>query len=107
MPFLCLLLKYQTGISHRVAKEMNTTIGGLVGYTVRFDDCTSENTKIKYMTDGMLFFCFTLLAHCNPISTLYSEVEMTNKRLPTVYYGWQFECVQLFCGHQAILTHVC
>lgn len=25
-----------------------------VGYTVRFDDCTSPETIIKYMTDGML-----------------------------------------------------
>ena len=25
-----------------------------VGYTVRFDDVTSNATKIKYMTDGML-----------------------------------------------------
>jgi ATP-dependent RNA helicase DHX8/PRP22 len=27
---------------------------GLVGYSVRFDDNTSKNTKIKYLTDGML-----------------------------------------------------
>lgn len=25
-----------------------------VGYTVRFDDVTSEDTKIKFLTDGML-----------------------------------------------------
>lgn len=25
-----------------------------VGYSIRFDDCTSEKTLIKYMTDGML-----------------------------------------------------
>lgn len=25
-----------------------------VGYNVRFDDCTSAETKIKYMTDGKL-----------------------------------------------------
>jgi hypothetical protein len=25
-----------------------------VGYSIRFDDCTSPRTKIKYMTDGML-----------------------------------------------------
>lgn len=25
-----------------------------VGYTIRFEDCSSERTKIKYMTDGML-----------------------------------------------------
>ena len=25
-----------------------------MGYTIRFEDCTSPETKIKYMTDGML-----------------------------------------------------
>ena len=25
-----------------------------VGYPIRFEDCTSERTRIKYMTDGML-----------------------------------------------------
>ncbi len=25
-----------------------------VGYTIRFEDCTSPETAIKYMTDGML-----------------------------------------------------
>ena len=25
-----------------------------VGYSIRFEDCTSERTRIKYMTDGML-----------------------------------------------------
>lgn len=25
-----------------------------MGYAIRFEDCTSENTVIKYMTDGIL-----------------------------------------------------
>ncbi len=25
-----------------------------VGYSIRFEDCTSEKTVLKYMTDGML-----------------------------------------------------
>ena len=25
-----------------------------VGYSIRFEDCTSERTLVKYMTDGML-----------------------------------------------------
>ena len=28
--------------------------GSEVGYTVRFDDCTASDTRIKYMTDGIL-----------------------------------------------------
>jgi pre-mRNA-splicing factor ATP-dependent RNA helicase DHX16 len=41
-------------VSARVAHEMNATLGGEVGYQIRFEDCTSERTVIKYMTDGML-----------------------------------------------------
>lgn len=29
-------------------------LGGIVGYSIRFEDCTSEHTLIKYMTDGVL-----------------------------------------------------
>lgn len=29
-------------------------LGGTVGYAIRFEDCTSEHTLIKYMTDGVL-----------------------------------------------------
>lgn len=41
-------------IAKRVAEEKGTQVGGLVGYHVRFDDCSSAQTKIKFMTDGML-----------------------------------------------------
>ncbi|KAK6182959.1 hypothetical protein SNE40_010524 [Patella caerulea] len=41
-------------VSQRVAEEKKTAVGRLVGYCVRFEDMTSEATKIKYMTDGML-----------------------------------------------------
>ena len=41
-------------VAARVSDEMNTKIGREVGYSIRFEDCTSEKTIIKYMTDGML-----------------------------------------------------
>ena len=41
-------------VSHRVSEEMGTKLGQEVGYAIRFEDCTSENTIIKYMTDGIL-----------------------------------------------------
>ena len=41
-------------IAQRVSQELNTELGEKVGYCVRFEDCTSQSTKIKYMTDGML-----------------------------------------------------
>lgn len=33
---------------------MNVELGGKVGYNIRFEDQTSKETKIKYMTDGVL-----------------------------------------------------
>ncbi|XP_076809784.1 ATP-dependent RNA helicase DHX33-like [Clavelina lepadiformis] len=41
-------------IAQRVAQEMDVELGKQVGYCVRFEDFTSTQTKIKYMTDGML-----------------------------------------------------
>ncbi|XP_058452178.1 pre-mRNA-splicing factor ATP-dependent RNA helicase DHX16 [Malaya genurostris] len=41
-------------VAARVAQEMNVKLGNEVGYSIRFEDCTSERTVIKYMTDGTL-----------------------------------------------------
>lgn len=41
-------------VAARVADEMGTKLGHEVGYSIRFEDCTSDSTRIKYMTDGML-----------------------------------------------------
>lgn len=41
-------------VSKRVADEMGVKLGHEVGYSIRFEDCTSEKTVLKYMTDGML-----------------------------------------------------
>jgi ATP-dependent helicase HrpA len=41
-------------IASRVADELGTSIGELVGYTVRFSDQVGEDTLIKVMTDGIL-----------------------------------------------------
>lgn len=41
-------------VSKRVAEEFGCRLGSEVGYTIRFEDCTSPETVIKYMTDGML-----------------------------------------------------
>ena len=42
-------------VAKRVAEEMQSKLGeGLVGYSIRFEDCTSKKTVIKYMTDGIL-----------------------------------------------------
>ncbi|THH16647.1 hypothetical protein EW146_g4029 [Bondarzewia mesenterica] len=41
-------------VAKRVAEEVGCRLGQEVGYTIRFEDCTSPETRIKYMTDGML-----------------------------------------------------
>uniref|UniRef100_A0A0N4Z3M9 RNA helicase n=1 Tax=Parastrongyloides trichosuri TaxID=131310 RepID=A0A0N4Z3M9_PARTI len=41
-------------VAKRVAEEYGCRLGAEVGYTIRFEDCTSNETIIKYMTDGML-----------------------------------------------------
>ncbi|RKP24572.1 P-loop containing nucleoside triphosphate hydrolase protein [Syncephalis pseudoplumigaleata] len=41
-------------VAARVAEEMGVKLGYEVGYTIRFEDCTSDKTVLKYMTDGSL-----------------------------------------------------
>ena len=41
-------------VAARVAEEMNVKVGHEVGYSIRFENCTSRKTIIQYMTDGML-----------------------------------------------------
>lgn len=58
-----------TSLARRVAVEMGqpdpavlpnvkgkarTAAGGLVGYSIRFEDRTTRNTRVKFMTDGMV-----------------------------------------------------
>uniref|UniRef100_A0A8C1U5M8 RNA helicase n=1 Tax=Cyprinus carpio TaxID=7962 RepID=A0A8C1U5M8_CYPCA len=41
-------------VAQRVADEMDIMLGQEVGYSIRFEDCSSAKTILKYMTDGML-----------------------------------------------------
>ena len=42
-------------VAKRVSEEMNTHLGDIVGYTIRFEEFINEKTtKIKYMTEGIL-----------------------------------------------------
>lgn len=41
-------------VAQRVADELDVQLGQEVGYTIRFEDVTSNRTVLKYMTDGML-----------------------------------------------------
>lgn len=41
-------------LATRLAEELHTTVGGAVGYQVRFTDRTGAGTRVKLMTDGIL-----------------------------------------------------
>ncbi|KAJ2165754.1 ATP-dependent RNA helicase [Coemansia sp. RSA 353] len=43
-----------TSIAKRVAEEVGTPLGARVGYTIRFEDCSSDKTQLKFCTDGLL-----------------------------------------------------
>ncbi|KAK5991411.1 Pre-mRNA-splicing factor ATP-dependent RNA helicase prp22 [Cladobotryum mycophilum] len=84
-------------VAKRVAEEVGCKLGEEVGYTIRFEDCTSPSTRIKYMTDGMLqreilmdpdmkrYSCIMLdEAHERTISTdvLFALLKKALKRRP-------------------------
>ena len=41
-------------VSEFIAKQMGTSLPGIIGYKMRFEDRTNNQTKIKIMTDGIL-----------------------------------------------------
>ncbi|OAF71462.1 hypothetical protein A3Q56_00755 [Intoshia linei] len=57
-------------VAQRVATEMDVQIGMQVGYSIRFEDCTSSSTFLKYLTDGMLL----REAMADPVMSNYSCV---------------------------------
>uniref|UniRef100_A0A8C9Y364 RNA helicase n=1 Tax=Sander lucioperca TaxID=283035 RepID=A0A8C9Y364_SANLU len=72
-------------VAQRVAQEMQCNLGREVGYQVRFDDCTSPSTVVKYMTDG----CLLREILADPVLSQYSVVvldEVHERSLNTVTY---------------------
>lgn len=43
-----------TSVTDRVSSMMGTEVGGRIGYHIRFDDNTSKETDLTFMTDGIL-----------------------------------------------------
>ncbi|KAM0682650.1 DEAH-box ATP-dependent RNA helicase prp22 [Mitosporidium daphniae] len=70
-----------TSVAKRVAEEVGTRLGCLVGYTIRFEDCSSEETIIKYMTDGMLL----REALLDPLLSTYSVIILDEAHERTVH----------------------
>ncbi|CAI4231079.1 unnamed protein product [Auanema sp. JU1783] len=57
-------------LASRVAEEKDVILGQDVGYTVRFDDLSDNETKIKFMTDGILLREFM----ADPLLSKYSII---------------------------------
>ena len=43
-----------TSVAKRIAQELNTPVGEVVGFKVRFQDRLSSGASVKLMTDGIL-----------------------------------------------------
>ncbi len=41
-------------IARRVFEERNVKFGDEISYAIRFDDRCTDNTKLRYVTDGIL-----------------------------------------------------
>jgi len=67
-------------LSKRVAHETETELGTLVGYRVRFEDVSSNSTKILFQTDGMLL----REAMVDPLLSRYSWVVLDEAHERTV-----------------------
>ena len=63
-----------SNVARRVAEEMDVEFGEEVGYTVRFEDVTSERTKLVFMTDGLL----QREAMSDPLLSRYSHFRFLN-----------------------------
>ncbi|XP_043909977.1 ATP-dependent RNA helicase DHX33 [Protopterus annectens] len=77
-------------LAARVAEEKKTELGKLVGYTVRFEDATSDETKIKFLTDGMLL----REAIGDPLLRRYSVVILDEAHERTVHTDVLFGVVK-------------
>ncbi|KAJ4916610.1 RNA helicase family protein [Raphanus sativus] len=67
-------------IAKRVAEESEVELGQRVGYAIRFDDCTSSSTRLKYMTDGFLL----REAMLDPLLSRYSVIVVDEAHERTV-----------------------
>jgi len=72
-----------TTVAQRVADEMQVRLGLEVGYTIRFEDCTDPGgrTRIKFMTDGMLF----REALMDPLLSKYSVIMLDEAHERSLY----------------------
>ncbi|KAL8854692.1 MAG: hypothetical protein Q9221_000474 [Calogaya cf. arnoldii] len=59
-----------TTVAARVAEEVGCKLGDEVGYSIRFEDLTTDKTQIKFLTDGLLL----REALADPLLSRYSVI---------------------------------
>lgn len=69
-----------TSVAARVAEEVGCKLGKEVGYSVRFESASTDDTAIKYLTDGMLLREFL----SDPLLTSYSALMIDEAHERTV-----------------------
>lgn len=79
-----------TTVAMRVADEMGVELGGEVGYSIRFDDCTSAKTLIKYMTGAcedapIVCACTHLILHVWHGNTQSMPTNPSPQQIPYTY----------------------
>jgi pre-mRNA-splicing factor ATP-dependent RNA helicase DHX15/PRP43 len=67
-------------VAQRVAQELDVTLGQQVGYSIRFEEMTSQSTCLKYMTDGVLL----REAQTDPALSRYSVILLDEAHERTV-----------------------
>ena len=77
-------------VAERVAEEVGSTVGERVGFRVRFDDKTSQNTRIKFLTDGMLL----RESMVDPLLSKYSVVVLDEAHERTLHTDILFAVVK-------------
>lgn len=56
-------------VAKRVSEEMGVELGEEVGYAIRFEDCTSKKTVVKYMT-GMIQIFDIMLTNVQMLTSM-------------------------------------
>ena len=90
-------------VAKRVAEEVGCRLGQEVGYLIRFEDCTSPETKIKFMTDGML------QRECviDPDVTGYSVVMLDEAHERTIATDVLFGLLKSGCCRSSLVPYHC
>ena len=91
-------------VAKRVAEEVGCPLGSEVGYTIRFEDCTSPVTRIKYMTDGMLQREILLDPHLRKYSVIMLDEAHERTIATDVLFGLLKKAVKRRSDLKVIVT---